>query len=35
MLRALAERFESGAITASSMPGIPSRARRIACNPDA
>jgi hypothetical protein len=33
MLRALAERFASGAITASSILGIASRARRIACRP--
>src|SRR4051794_1528372 len=33
MLRAVAERLESGAITASSMPGSSSRARRIAFSP--
>src|SRR5918992_1262035 len=33
MLRAVAERFESGAITASSTPGTSSRARRSTCSP--
>ena len=33
MLRAVAERFESGAIVASSTPGTSSSARRIACRP--
>ena len=33
MLRAVALRLESGAITASSMPGTRSRASRMACRP--
>src|SRR4051812_30198124 len=35
MLRAVAERFESGAITSSSRPSISRRDRRAACSPGA